>query len=77
MLDWRERYQAAILETDNTRLKHRIDEAEAAKAARATQVSEGPEFHQLAEAASKLGQLRGERLGDHLAGLPGQPASET
>jgi hypothetical protein len=80
MSDWRESYQAAILETNDSKLKSLIEEAEAAISTRLAQVNGAPdraiEVEEIWKAAGKLSLLRVERLGEKPGRLPQQPASE-
>ena len=78
MSDWRESYQAAILETDDANLESRIEQAEAAIRTQLALVNGAPDraaqVKEMWTAAGRLTLLRVERLGEQ-PGRPQQPAA--
>ena len=78
MSDWRESYQAAILETDDANLESRIEQAEAAIRTQLALVNGAPDraaqVKEMWTSAGRLTLLRVERLGEQ-PGRPQQPAA--
>jgi hypothetical protein len=67
MSDWRQLYADTILETDNTKLRGRLADTEAAIATRLKELEKNHngarEFREIKTAATRLNNLRVERLG--------------
>jgi hypothetical protein len=67
MSDWRQLYADTILETDNIKLRRRLADTEAAIATRLKELEKNHhgarEFREIKTAATRLNNLRVERLG--------------